>query len=134
MEVVLWCSSRSNKQPCDSYMHRQIMYTLQYCIFILLVTDTSWTIMLLYIEPEVLKNSFAEHQSDFQHLSWPPHSPDFNSIENVWNMMERRIRKHSPLPSNSQDQKSCIVNGCKYTLRACRLDVQANQNSYPCKR
>ena len=27
-----------------------------------------------------VQNWFAEHQSDFQHLSWPPHSPNLNPI------------------------------------------------------
>ena len=58
----------------------------------------------------IVQNWFAEHQSDFQHLSWPQHSPNLNPIENVWDMVERCIRKHSLLPSNLQDLKSCIAN------------------------
>ena len=27
-----------------------------------------------------VRNWSAEHQSDFQHISWPPHSPDLNPI------------------------------------------------------
>ena len=57
-----------------------------------------------------IQNWLAEYQFDFQHLSWPPDSPDLNPIENVWDMVERRIRQHSLLPSNLQDLKSCIAN------------------------
>ena len=67
------------------------------------------------------QNRFAKHQCDFQHLSWSPHSPDLNPIENVWNMVKRCIRQHSPLPCNLQDLKSCIANVC-YSL-----DVNALQ-------
>ncbi|GFU52655.1 hypothetical protein TNCV_3134911 [Trichonephila clavipes] len=82
----------------------------QCCIFTLTMRDTSWTIMQLYIVPEVFKNWFAEHQSDFQHLPCPPHRPYLRPIENMWDMAERRIRQHSPLPSNLQNLKSCIAN------------------------
>ena len=57
-----------------------------------------------------VQNWFAEHQSDFQHLFYPPHSSDLNPFENVWDMVERRIRQHSPLTSILQDLKSCIAN------------------------
>ena len=53
----------------------------------------------------IVRDWFNEHQSDFQQLSWTPQSPDLNPIENVWDMLERRIRQQSPLPSNIQDLK-----------------------------
>ena len=31
----------------------------------------------------IVQNWFGEHQSDFKHFSWPPHSSDLNPIENV---------------------------------------------------
>ncbi|GFX19427.1 hypothetical protein TNCV_472791 [Trichonephila clavipes] len=43
----------------------------QCCIFTLTMRDTSWTIMQLHIVPEVFKNWFAEHQSDFN--TFPAH-------------------------------------------------------------
>lgn len=36
-------------------------------------------------------------------LPWPPQSPDMNPIEHVWNEVERRIRKRSPLPHSAED-------------------------------
>ena len=56
-----------------------------------------------------VQNWLTEHESDFQQLSWPPYSPDLNPIENVWNMVKRHLRQHSPLPSNLKDLKSCIA-------------------------
>lgn len=29
-----------------------------------------------------------------QTLPWPPYSPDFNPIENLWDELERRVKKH----------------------------------------
>ena len=31
-----------------------------------------------------------------QTLPWPPHSSDFNPIENLWDELERRVKKHQP--------------------------------------
>ncbi|GFT51910.1 uncharacterized protein TNCV_1226291 [Trichonephila clavipes] len=55
-------------------------------------------------------SQLAELQSDFQHLPWKQHSLDLNALENVWDVVKRRYRQNSPLPSNLQDLKSCIVN------------------------
>ena len=69
-----------------------------------------------------VQNWFAEHQPDFQHLSWPTHIPDLNPIENVWGTVERRIRQFSPLPSNLQDLKNCIANAW-YSLDVTVTDI-----------
>ena len=31
-----------------------------------------------------------------QTLPWPPYSTDFNPIENLWDELERRVKKHQP--------------------------------------
>ena len=31
-----------------------------------------------------------------QTLPWPPYSSDFNPIENLWDELERRVKKHQP--------------------------------------
>ncbi|GFU22896.1 hypothetical protein TNCV_2659341 [Trichonephila clavipes] len=67
-----------------------------------MVTDTSWTIM-----PEVIKIGSLRISLTFNSY---PHSLDLKPIENVWDIVERRIQQYSPLPSNLQDKKSCIVN------------------------
>jgi transposase len=35
---------------------------------------------------------------NFQHLPWPPHSPDLNIIEPLWSVFETRVRNRFPPP------------------------------------
>ena len=51
---------------------------------------------------EKIRMGILQRFGDFTNRSYP--------IKNVWDIVERRIRKHSPLPSNLQDIKSCIAN------------------------
>ena len=36
-------------------------------------------------------------------LPWPAQSPDINPIENLWDILERRVRKYKSLPTNKND-------------------------------
>jgi transposase len=36
-------------------------------------------------------------------LDWPPQSPDLNPIENIWDLIDRRIRKRVKRPTNLEE-------------------------------
>ena len=36
-------------------------------------------------------------------LLWPAQNPDLNPIENLWDELDRKIRKHKPLPKNKNE-------------------------------
>ena len=44
-----------------------------------------------------------KNDNDIKSLPWPAQSPDLNPIENLWDELERQIRKHKPLPKNPND-------------------------------
>ncbi|GBM79138.1 hypothetical protein AVEN_256253-1 [Araneus ventricosus] len=37
---------------------------------------------------------FEEHIDEFHLMSWPPNSPDFNPMENIWDVMEQQLKHH----------------------------------------
>ncbi len=38
---------------------------------------------------QIISDWFLEHDNDFALLKWPPHSPDLNPIEHIWDVVER---------------------------------------------
>jgi transposase len=43
---------------------------------------------------DVIKDRLIQRR--IQILPWPPYSPDFNPIEQLWDELERRLQKHHP--------------------------------------
>jgi len=41
-------------------------------------------------------------------LDWVAQSPDLNPIENLWNHLDRQVRKRKPLPQTKQDLITAI--------------------------
>ncbi|GBM79126.1 hypothetical protein AVEN_256242-1 [Araneus ventricosus] len=39
---------------------------------------------------------FEEHIDEFHLISWPPNSPDFNPMENIWDVMEQQLTAQTP--------------------------------------
>ncbi|GBL79984.1 hypothetical protein AVEN_29013-1 [Araneus ventricosus] len=39
-----------------------------------------------------------DHSSDFSVMNWPPRSPDLNSIEHLWDVLEKGVKAHHTTP------------------------------------
>jgi len=50
-----------------------------------------------------IKTKSWKNDNSIKILPWPAQSPDLNPIENLWNELEIRIRKHKPMPKNKND-------------------------------
>ncbi len=42
-------------------------------------------------------------------LAWPAYSPDMSPIEHVWDALDRRIRRHVPVPANIQQLRTANI-------------------------
>ncbi|GBO18416.1 Transposable element Tcb2 transposase [Araneus ventricosus] len=40
-----------------------------------------------------------EHSSDFSVMNWPPRTPDLNSIEHLWDILEKGVKAHHTTPA-----------------------------------
>jgi transposase len=43
---------------------------------------------------------FEEREGELQHLPWPAQSPDLNTIEPFWSVVEARVRNRFPRPAS----------------------------------
>jgi len=45
----------------------------------------------------------------FHILDWPAHSPDFNPIENLWDIVDTHVRKRKNKPTNMDELAAAVV-------------------------
>ena len=41
-------------------------------------------------------------------MEWPAENPDLNPIEHIWDLLERRLRRHLPPPNNLQQLNNAL--------------------------
>lgn len=46
---------------------------------------------------------------NIQTLNWPPHSPDLNPIEHLWDIIGRQLRQRQPPPATLQDIQIMVM-------------------------
>ncbi|GBO18736.1 hypothetical protein AVEN_171943-1 [Araneus ventricosus] len=51
---------------------------------------------------------FDAHSHTLLHLDWPARSPDLNPMENLWDMLEQRVKRRNQHPLNLVDLRNQI--------------------------
>ncbi len=69
---------------------------------------TSSRIIHHVTKAEIISDWFLEHENEFSLLKWPPQSPDLNSIEHLWDVVEREIRIIDVQLTNLQQLRDAI--------------------------
>ncbi|GBN71600.1 hypothetical protein AVEN_44011-1 [Araneus ventricosus] len=65
---------------------------------------------------QIVLELFEEHTDEYHLMSWPPNSTDHNSMEHIWDVIERQLRAQTPPYPNIS------------TLRDRCLDIWYNQS------
>ncbi|KAJ8938340.1 hypothetical protein NQ318_000132, partial [Aromia moschata] len=52
---------------------------------------------------------FNEHLRTLLHLDWPAKSPDLSPIDNLWYMLEQRVKRRNQHPRNLVDLRDQIL-------------------------
>ncbi len=58
---------------------------------------------------KILSVWFLEQDNEFTLLKWPPQSPDLNSIEHIWDVVEQEIHIMDVQPTNLQQLRDAIM-------------------------
>lgn len=61
------------------------------------------------IHPPTLQQWFQEHNNDFDVLTWPSNSQDFNPIKGLWDMLQKEVQSIKAPPSNIHELKDPLV-------------------------
>jgi len=75
---------------------------------------------------QIISNWFLEHDSEFTVLKWPPESPDLNSIEHLWDVVERELRALDVHPTNLSNQygPTFLNNAFSTLLNQCHVELR----------
>ncbi len=58
---------------------------------------------------QIISDWFLEHDNEFTLLKWPPHSPDLNPVEHLWDVVEREIHIMDEQTTNLQQLRDAIM-------------------------
>ncbi len=58
---------------------------------------------------QIISDWFLEHENEFTLLPWPPQSPNLNTIEHLWDVVEREIHIMVLQLTNLQQLRDAIV-------------------------
>ncbi len=58
---------------------------------------------------QIISDWFLEHDNEFTLLKWPPQSPDLNTIERLWDVVEREILILDVQTTNLQQLRDAIM-------------------------
>jgi transposase len=69
------------------------------------------TFMMHDNDPKHKANSTTTwlEENEIDVLPWPSQSPDLNPIENLWNEVDRRVRKRAQLPTNKEELWTAVL-------------------------
>jgi hypothetical protein len=52
--------------------------------------------------------SLEKHEGELQHLPWPAKSPDLNTVEPLWSVLEARVRNRFPPPASLKQHEDVL--------------------------
>jgi transposase len=55
---------------------------------------------------------FEVHECELRHLPWATQSPDLNSIEPLWSVLETRVRNRFPPPTSLKQLEDILQQNC----------------------